>query len=303
MLLFLPPPARWLLRLVCCGAFVASGTAVAASPPIRIGEGTGSFEFVDARGDPSKHMMVFTYLPRGVDPKTARIVFVMHGHGKNAEGYRDVWVEHADKYRFMVVTPLFDQAQWGGGEYSYSSVEGRDGDVHDPSLWSFNVIEHLFDAIKADTGNQSARYFIYGHSEGGQFVHRLVLMLPDARYEKAVAANAGWYTMPRFDVRFPFGLGNSPVSRESLRKSLGRNLVVLLGELDTDPNHKELNKSARAEAQGATRWDRGHAFVKTAELAAQELQTPLAWRLRTVPNEAHQNSRMSKAAAAVLMEP
>ncbi len=292
---------RWLPALVCCVVLMASAAASAAS--LRIAEGAGSVVFDDDKGDLSKHMTVYTYLPRGVDPKTARIVFVMHGHGKDAEGYRDVWIPYADKYGFIVVTPLFDAAQWGGGAYSHASVEGRDGDVHDASLWSFNVIEHLFDAVKAGTGNQSVRYFLYGHSEGGQFVHRLVLVLPDARYEKAVAANAGWYTMPRFDVRFPFGLGGSPVDAASLKKSLGRKLVVLLGERDTDPNHKELNKSARAEAQGANRFDRGHAFMATAERTARELQVPLAWQMRTVPDAAHQNSRMSKAAAAVLMEP
>jgi methyltransferase (TIGR00027 family) len=37
-------------------------------------------------------------------------------------------------------------------------------------------------------GNKNPSYFIYGHSEGGQFVHRLVLFLPDARFARAVAA-------------------------------------------------------------------------------------------------------------------
>ena len=290
---------RRLLLALCGGALVGARSAWAA--PARVAEGAGSFVFEDAKGDPTKHMTVFTYLPRGIDPTTARIVFVMHGHGKDAEGYRDTWIEHADRYGAMIVTPLFDQQQWGGGEYSYSSVEGRNGDIHDASLWSFNVIEHLFDAVQADTGNRTARYLLYGHSEGGQFVHRLVLLLPDARYEKAVAANAGWYTMPTFDVRFPFGLGGSPVDEASLRRSLGRPLTVLLGELDTDPNHKQLNKTARAEAQGATRFERGHAFFQTAQREAASLQSPLAWQLRTVPNAAHQNSKMSRAAAPLLL--
>ena len=294
-------PNRRLLLALGGGALL--GFRSARAEPARIAEGAGSFVFEDARGDPSKHMTVYTYLPRGVDPKTARIVFVMHGHGKNAEAYRDVWIEPADRHGLMVVTPLFDQAQWGGAEYSYSSVESKGGDVHDASLWSFNVIEHLFDAVKADTGNASERYLLYGHSEGGQFVHRLALLLPNARYDRAVAANAGWYTMPRFDVRFPFGLGNAPVDEASLRRSFGRRLTVLLGELDIDPNHKELNKTPRAEAQGATRFERGRAFFETAQREASRLQAPLAWQLRTVPGAAHQNSKMSKAAAVVLAEP
>lgn len=81
-------------------------------------------------------------------------MFIIHGHSKNAEGYRDTWIKHADKYSFMVVAPLFD-------------------------------------AIKIATGNESSTYLIYGHSEGGQVVQHLVLFLPDARNAKAVAANPG----------------------------------------------------------------------------------------------------------------
>lgn len=155
-----------------------SQTVSAESPAIRIAQGSGSFLFVDEKGDPSKEMTVYTYLPNGLKLEAARIVFVIHGHGKNAEGYRDVWIEHADKYKFIVVAPLFDPEQWAGSAYSCGSVMGKDGKFQDASLWSFNVVEHLFDAIKGATGNQNAKYFIYGHSEGGQFVHRLVLLLP-----------------------------------------------------------------------------------------------------------------------------
>src|SRR5271157_1844874 len=80
-----------------------SQTVSAAGPGIQIASGPGSFFFVDEKGDRSKQMTVYTYLPERLKPDAARIVFVMHGHGKNAKGYRDSWVEHADKYGFMVV--------------------------------------------------------------------------------------------------------------------------------------------------------------------------------------------------------
>jgi poly(3-hydroxybutyrate) depolymerase len=53
-----------------------------------------------------------------VKPAQARIVFVMHGVSKNADKYRDVWIEEADKCRLLIVAPLFDSQQWGSGEYS-----------------------------------------------------------------------------------------------------------------------------------------------------------------------------------------
>ena len=105
-------------------------------------------------------------------------------------------------YQFMVVVPLFDKEQWIGGDYSYASVITKDGKLRTASMLSFNVIEHLFHLIKRSTDIQNSTYFIYGHSEGGQFVHRLVLFLPEARYARAVAANPGWYTIPTFEMTY-----------------------------------------------------------------------------------------------------
>ena len=240
---------RRLMLMLSTWALMWSQTVSAAGPTI--GVGPGSFPFVDAKGDLSKQITVYTYLPSGLRPEAASIVFVMHGHGKNAKGYRDTWIEHANKYAFMVVAPLFDPDQWGSG-YSYASVVGREGKIQEASMWSFSVIEHLFDAVKEATGNQSAKYFIYGHSEGGQFVHRLVLLLPNARYARAVAANPGWYTMPRFDIKFPYGLGSSPATEESLKTSLGREFVLMLGDRDTDPNHQDLRRTPPAMPRART---------------------------------------------------
>ncbi|HET7160531.1 MAG TPA: hypothetical protein VFI62_16140, partial [Burkholderiales bacterium] len=118
-----------------------------AGAALQIAPGSGQFSFTDEQGDATKHMTVYTYVPAGVTAQAAAIVFVLHGAGKNARGYRDTWIPHADKHGFMIVAPLFDSEQWSRGTYSYASIVGRDGKPQDPSLWSFNVIEHLFDAI------------------------------------------------------------------------------------------------------------------------------------------------------------
>ena len=276
---------------------------VTASSAISITPGAGSFLFVDDKGDAAKEITVYTYLPRDLKASEVPIVFVLHGHQRTAKAYRDNWAAHADKYGFMVLAPLFDTEKWGGGEYSYASVVGRDGKLRDASMWSYSVIEHLFDAVKAATGNMSPRYFLYGFSEGGQFVQRLVLLLPEARYARAVAGTPGWYTMPRFDIKFPYGLGGSPVTEASLKTSLGRDFILMLGDKDTDPNDAELRKTRQASAQGAQRFARGQAFFKEAEDRAAQRKTTLGWRLQVVSGVAHEPSKMSGRAAAILMGP
>jgi poly(3-hydroxybutyrate) depolymerase len=279
---------------------LAWSQAAVASPAVRIVSGAGSFSFVDDKGDATKEMTVYTYLPRHVKASKAPVVFIMHGHQKNAKGSRDEWAQYAEKYGFMVLAPLFDQEQWAGNEYSYASVVGKDGKVRDKSMWSFSVIEHLFDAVKAATGNANSRYFLYGFSEGGQFVHRLVLLLPEARYARAVIGTPGWYTMPKFDVKFPYGLGGVPLREDSLKMSFGRDVVLMLGDQDTDPNDPELRKTRQAMAQGAHRFERGETFFREARGHAAELKAAFAWRLVVVPGAGH-DKRMFRPAAAVLM--
>jgi poly(3-hydroxybutyrate) depolymerase len=274
----------------------------AADPGFTIGPGAGSFVFVDRRGDPSKRMTVYTYLPAGTEAAAARIVFVMHGVSRNADGYRDAWIPAAERHGFLVIAPLFDREQWGPGGYSHRSAVSRDGQVREKALWSYSVIEHLFDALKEATGNRSRRYDIYGHSEGGQFVHRLVLLLPEARYARAVAANPGWYTMPSFGVGFPYGLKGSPATEASLKSSLGRDFVLMLGERDTDPDHAQLRRTPEAMAQGANRFERGQKYFEEARTRASEMKSDFRWKLEVVPGSAHDNSKMSRAAAAVLVQ-
>jgi dienelactone hydrolase len=277
--------------------------AGAADRQIKIPNGKGEFRFVDRKGDSSKEITVFTYLPENLKASEAPIVFVMHGHHRSAEGYRNDWAKHANRLGFMVLAPLFDEEQWGHGFYSYASVLTKSGKIRNPAKWSFSVIEHLFDAVKEATGNSNPQYYLYGFSEGGQFVHRFVLLMPQARYAKAVIGTPGWYTMPRFDVKFPYGLGGSPVTPASLKVVLGRNVVLLLGEADTDPNHDELRKTPEAMAQGPNRVARGKTFFRELNKRAAEMKTPFAWRIMTVPGAAHEPRKMSPSAAAALMAP
>lgn len=75
---------------------------------------------------------------------------------------------------------------------------------------------------------------------------------------------------------------------------------MLLGELDNDPNDEELRRTEEANAQGAHRLARGRYYYETALSAAQSLQVPLAWSLETVPDVAHQNGPMARAAEVFL---
>src|SRR5262249_53170366 len=151
---------------------------------------------------------VFTHLPPEVTPSTP-IVFVMHGKHRRAENYRKHWSALADENHFILVTPLFDKEDFRS--YSYGAMTDDHKKPLPEDEWAFAAIEPMFDAVRQRTGSTVEKYAIYGHSAGAQFVHRFVLLTPHPRVSVAVAANAGSYAMPDFDVDYPFGLRDAPI--------------------------------------------------------------------------------------------
>ena len=55
-------------------------------------------------------------------------------------------------------------------------------------------------------GTTGRRFYLYGHSAGGQFVGRFLVTHPDA-VERAVISSAATYPQPQPDVAWPFGMG------------------------------------------------------------------------------------------------
>lgn len=239
-------------------------------------------------------MNVHYYLPANL-PEDAPVVFVMHGTRRDSDLYRDVWAAAAELYCFALICPRFRKRDYPRGTYHRGNVVDDNGRRNPESDWTFSVIEEIFDHVRRRLGNTSERYAIHGHSAGGQFVHRMVMLAPGSRFHTAVAANTGWYTMPDYETDFPYGLRGTDVENR-LEAALSRRLVVLLGEKDTDPNDPFLRITEEAVKQGATRYERGHAFHRAAREKAAELRTDLAWRLVTVPGATHLDRQMMPAA-------
>ncbi|MBC8102126.1 MAG: hypothetical protein H7Z41_06010 [Cytophagales bacterium] len=291
-------------RCALVGAALLPVPAFAAdeAPPV-ITLGKGHFAVTDPKVNPGKPLTVWYYLP--VDKEAAKIpiLFVMHGTLRNGEDYRNQWMDLAQKHGVLLLVPEFSRADYPGGKYNRGNVLGEDDkSPQPPDTWTFAVIERLFDHVKQITGNKNRRYDLYGHSAGGQFVHRLALLAPQARCRRAVAANAGYYTLPTLTGPdpYPFSLRNTPSTGETLKTDFGKELIVLLGEEDIDPKDPDLYHSSEADRQGLYRLARGKFFYKTGRDAAAAMNAKFRWRLVTVPGVGHSNERMAVAAAEAL---
>jgi poly(3-hydroxybutyrate) depolymerase len=244
------------------------------------------------------------YLTRPVHLAPDRpIVFVMHGVGRNADEYRDQWHDLAIKHDFLLVVPEFSKRQFPGTEaYNLGNVFDAAGKLRPRAEWSFSAIEPIFDRVRGHFGMTTKAYAIFGHSAGGQFVHRFLYHVPNARVTRAVVANAGWYTMPLYNVAFPYGLRNSVVRSADLAAVLGMPVTILLGERDIDPEHPSLNQEPEAQLQGPHRFARGQAFFDAAADASVRLGVPFGWQLVTVPGADHDNRLMAPAAIPWLLD-
>jgi poly(3-hydroxybutyrate) depolymerase len=245
---------------------------------------------------------VWYWLPeksRADDP----VLIVMHGVKRDAERYRDEWVPHARKYGCVLLAPEFSQAAFPGERYNVGRTSDESGQPLAREAESFSYIEPIFEAMKAATGNRSERYHLYGHSAGAQFVHRFLYFTPEARVERAVAANAGWWTLPEEQVEFPYGLRNSDVDAAALTVMLQRRLVVLLGTADSDPNHVYLRRTPEALAQGPHRFARGQFFYESGRRRAAALGLPFGWRQATAPGVGHSDKDMAEFAVRCLFDP
>jgi poly(3-hydroxybutyrate) depolymerase len=244
------------------------------------------------------------YLTRPVNLAPDRpIVFVMHDSGRNADECRDQWHKLALEHDFLLVVPEFSERQFPGIEsYNLGNVFDADGKVQPRALWSFATIEPIFDEVRRRFDMQTGAFTIYGHSAGAQFVHGFLYHVPRARVTRAVAASAGWYTMPVFDVDFPYGLRRSVVQAADLAAAVQLPLTVLLGESDTDPHDPDLRRTQEALAQGPDRLARGQAFFATGSKVASGLGVPFGWQLLTVPGADHDSRLMAPAALPWLLE-
>lgn len=286
---------HWLLRCLMALAVLAGlGAPVAAMAQAAPAE---PFVFDDWAGPP---LPVWYALPEAVTADTP-VVMVMHGVNRDADRYRDEWAGLARQHGLIVVVPTFGSADFPGANgYNTGYFADRNGTPRPRAQWSYAAIEPLFDAVRDRFGTQVQRYTLYGHSAGAQFVHRFVMLMPEARIEQAIAANAGWYMMPDLTTDFPYGAKGAPVSAETLAEALGKPLTVLLGTADTNTAHPNLRTTPEANLQGPHRYARGLAFHAAGRDAAARMEVPFGWRVEDVPGVGHSNGQMAQAAAALI---
>ena len=293
---------------------------------INIARGSGVFLIEGGEGKKDKTIKVYYHQPNSYT-KNSKILIVVPGAGRNGDSYRDAWIAASEKYDVLILSPMYSEQQYGFEDYQmcgliknsnlYESIEYiensnmvklREADFSfqvnsKHKEWIFRDFDRLFERVVNASQSAQTQYDIFGHSAGGQILHRLALFHPHSKANRILASNSGFYTATDFNLELPFGLKNTPLIADSLKHSFAKKLILFIGELDNqDEKGGTLLRSNTVDQQGLHRLDRAKFFYSLAENKAKEMQSTFNWQLKVIPNIGHNQEKMAKAAAEYLYE-
>ncbi|MEJ0020203.1 MAG: alpha/beta hydrolase [Acetobacteraceae bacterium] len=249
---------------------------------------------------PAQPLLLHSARPQRCDADTP-IVIVHHGVGRNGRDYRDYWLRLVDAIGVLAIAVEFTEQNFP--DYLWYHFGNRHDEAGKPNpreRWTYGIDERLFAALRDQGLTRQERYGLFGHSAGGQFVHRMLSFGYRERVAVAVSANAGTYAMPTLEIAWPFGLGETEIDADTLRPLLEFPITVMTGTNDIKTTGRYFPKGPRSMRQGATRHERAHSYVQAGHAAAETLGTRCAWTVIDVPDVGHDGERMSIAAAPVI---
>jgi len=275
--------------------------------------GSGKFTIDGGEGHTEKRIDVYYHLPISYDENT-KVLIVVPGAGRNGWSYRDSWVEAAEKYNVLVLSPSYSE-EFYPRFWNYnvarmlsdvkinkakSAIESYTV-VADSNEWIFSDFDRIFDYSVIKFNSSAKQYDMFGHSAGGQILHRLALFDFKNKANRLLASNSGWYTVPTFKDNFPYGLNNGVSTQDQISSAFKSKLTIFLGELDNEHETRgHLVRNSQLDIQGTYRLSRGrHFFIKAKELASS-LNAKFNWNIHVVKDVGHDYKNMGKAAAIYL---
>ena len=301
-----------------------SFTQVIYAQDLVINKGSDSFKIEGIGSHRADSITIFYHKPENFT-RNSKILLVIPGAGRNADDYRDSWINASEKYSVLVISPSYLEKEYNYGDYHLGGIvkdldlskgisfKKGTNQVHiDENViefnvndnredWIFNDFDRIFKRVKKATKSKQKKYDIFGHSAGGQILHRFALFCPNSKADRILASNAGTYTLPDYKTNFPFGMNNVPIPEKKLKKSFKKKLILFLGELDNDSETRgRMLRSETADIQGTNRLDRGMNFYKTSEKLSKNSGMEFIWKIEIIPNVGHDKNKMATAAADYL---
>ena len=314
------------ITIACIGFFNYSFAQKHTLDTVKINEGSGFFHIKGGTGHEHDTITVYYHKPKSFTTKS-KVLIVIPGAGRNGDSYRDSWIEASEKHSVLILSPAYAEKDYTYADYHLgglikaldmrkgvtfrknSNQVYMDEDIvefkqnTDTSQWIYQDFDRLFLIAKSAVNSKQQKYDMFGHSAGGQILHRFALIYPNSKANRILASNAGSYTLPNLNTVIPFGLKNTGTTNKSLKKSFKKHLDIFLGELDNaDEKGGKLLRSKTTDKQGTHRLARGTYFYNESLETAKILKTKFNWKLKIIAGVGHNQRKMAKAAAIYLYE-
>lgn len=280
---------------------------------IDLNTGSGNFIVDGGSSNNDKMITVFYHKPKNFSEQSP-VMMVIPGAGRNGHDYRDVWVEASEEYGILILSLHYPEKHYP--EFWSYNLGGMITDVeinkerttilsyeinNDPEEWIWDDFDRIFIEVKNELQLDTETYDMFGHSAGGQILHRMTLFKPDNNAGRILASNSGWYTTPSSYDKFPYGLKGVSTTDKQFEKAFKANLIVFLGEKDDENETRgHLVRSPETDKQGTHRLARGEYFYNKSKIYADSLGIEFKWKIKLIPDIGHDYKRMSKAAAKYL---
>ncbi len=312
---------KTLLLLICSGVFFSS---LAREEIHTLKTGSGNYSL--SLGRDNRHIQIYYHKPTSFTSNSP-ILIVIPGAGRNADDYRDAWVQASKKHNILILSPSYPENLYDFGKYHMGGtmdkfsmisppiVEQRRGGriiamrdeniayspLKDSSKWIFPDFDSIFIHAKTATASERENYDIFGHSAGGQILHRLALFYPKTQANAILASNSGFYTLPNPEERLPFGTREFDFNKSHFEESFQKNLILFIGEEDDHEESKgTLLKTPKADQQGPGRKERARYFFEYSEALANQMEVDFNWKLEIIKDIGHEYRKMGEAAASYL---
>src|SRR5271154_3771944 len=204
--------------------------------------------------NPDRPLVLECYRPAAHTPDKP-VVIVQHGQSRNGREYCDAWIPMANETGLLAVAITFPKESWpDAAVYNNGNVHDATGAIRPREIWSLAIPGRLFGLLREAGVTTRPQAYLWGHSAGGQFVHRILGTQPPGIFAAVGAANPGWYTLPTLDQPYPFGLGGIGLTADNLARFLAYPLVIFAGDRDIDSAAENLPNHEEARAQGPHRF-------------------------------------------------
>lgn len=239
-------------------------------PPLKPATTLPSFRLPKNAGVPE----CFIANPRPGQP----VVVAVHGISRNAAEIAMRFAIHPAFAHTTIIAPLFTKERFG----QYQQLETQKPDQIPADIG----LIRLLDEIAAEHCLITHRFALFGFSGGAQMAHRFAMFHPE-RVSKLCVVSAGWYSLPRADLPYPYGFGDADGALIVGQAFLDIPTAVIVGNRDTRVDASVRQDEMIVAHQGKNRLRRARNYVRALADLAEATGRPRGPELLVLPGISH----------------